>query len=154
MAPDLPSGTRPMGQALEERLHPTIAFLILPLFAFFNAGVGLHASVAHTLVRPVGLGIVVGLVLGKQIGIMLFGWLAVRTGWATRPDGVTWAHLYGGACLGGVGFTMALFLADLAFRDEGLTAEAKVAILVASLLAAAWGAVMLHLSLPRAPQPL
>ena len=73
----------------------------------------------------------------------------MRTGRAALPDGVTWAHIYGGACLAGVGFTMSLFVTDLAFDDERVVAEAKLAILAASLMAAVWGAVILHRHLPK-----
>jgi Na+:H+ antiporter, NhaA family len=142
------SGMRPMGQVLEQYLHPIVAFGILPLFAFFNAGVAVEITGA-TLTRPVGLGILLGLVLGKQIGILLFSWLAVRSRRAALPDGVTWAQIYGGACLAGVGFTMSLFITDLAFDDERVVTEAKLAILAASLVAAVWGSVILHRHLPR-----
>ena len=142
------SGMRPMGQVLEHYLHPVVAFLILPLFAFFNAGVVVQITGA-ALTRPVGLGIVLGLVLGKQIGIVLFSWLAVKSGRAALPDHVTWGQIYGAACLAGVGFTMSLFVTDLAFDDESLITEAKVAILAASVVAAVWGAVVLHRKFPR-----
>jgi NhaA family Na+:H+ antiporter len=142
------SGMRPMGQVLERNLHPSVAFVILPLFAFFNAGVAVEITGA-TLTRPVGLGILLGLVVGKQIGIVLFSWLAVKSGRAALPDMVTWPQIYGGACLAGVGFTMSLFITDLAFDDQGLMTEAKLAILAASLLAAVWGSVVLQRYLPR-----
>ena len=139
---------RAMGPALEEYLHPVVAFVILPLFALFNAGVALEADAARDLLQPVGLGIVLGLVLGKQAGIMLFGWLAVMSGWAALPDRVTWAQIYGSACLAGVGFTMSLFVTDLAFRDDQLASAAKVAIIAASVVATAWGALVLQRALP------
>ena len=91
----------------------------------------------------------VGLVLGKQIGITLFSWIAVRSGRADLPDGVTWSQIYGGACLAGIGFTMSLFVTELAFNDAGILARAKVGILAASLVAALWGAVVLHVCLPK-----
>jgi NhaA family Na+:H+ antiporter len=144
-----PKGEPSMALMLEEYFHPTVAFLILPVFALFNAGVVVPAGVAQALVRPVGLGIVLGLVLGKQAGILLFAWLSVKAGQAELPEGVTWMPIYGVACLAGLGFTMSLFITDLAFRDESLAAEAKLAILVASLLAAVWGAVVLHVKLPQ-----
>ena len=140
---------RAMGPALEDYLHPVVAFVILPLFALFNAGVALEADAARNLLQPVGLGIVLGLVLGKQAGIMLFGWLAVKSGWAALPAGVTWTQIYGSACLAGVGFTMSLFVTDLAFRDDRLASTAKVAIIAASVIASAWGALVLQRVLPR-----
>jgi len=140
---------RPAGLTLEQALHPTVAFLVLPLFAFFNAGVRIDGSVTGTVRTPVGLGIVAGLVLGKQVGIMLFSWLAVRSGRASLPEGVGWGQIYGGACLAGIGFTMSLFVAELAFSDEVLVAQAKVGILAASLLAAVWGWLWLNARLPK-----
>ncbi len=149
---DAAGDLRPPGLSLETALHPFVAFLILPLFAFFNAGVAIEGGVFETLRAPVSLGIVLGLVLGKQIGILLFGWLAVRTGRAALPEAVRWRHVYGAACLGGVGFTMSLFIGDLAFASEALMTEAKIGVLAASLLAAAWGSAVLALTLPR-PSP-
>jgi len=135
---------RPPGLALEQMFHPFVAFLILPLFAFFNAGVVIDGSVLDALKAPVGLGILLGLVLGKQIGILLFSWLAVVTKQAELPDGVGWLGIYGGSCLAGIGFTMSLFVTELAFEGGGLmTTQAKVAILAASLVAALWGIVVL-----------
>jgi NhaA family Na+:H+ antiporter len=145
-----PPGERSLAQALEDAFHPTVAFLILPLFALFNAGVALETSVAQALGQPVAGGIVAGLVLGKQAGIMLFSWLPVKLGRAALPEGVTWLQIYGGSCLAGIGFTMALFIADLGFEDGALAAVAKIGIIVASLVAAVWGAIVLHLTLPRA----
>jgi NhaA family Na+:H+ antiporter len=137
----------PPGIAFESELHPAVAFLILPLFALCNAGVAVNAaSFREGLAHPVGLGIIAGLVLGKQIGITLFGWLAVRSGRAALPEGVTWRQVWGAACLAGIGFTMSLFITSLAFPDEALETRAKVGILFASLLAAAWGAVVLATS--------
>ena len=92
---------------------------------------------------------ILGLVLGKQIGITLFSWLAVKSGKAALPEGVDWGDLYGAACLGGVGFTMSLFIAELAFETPALGAEAKVSILTASLIAAIWGVVVLATQLAR-----
>jgi NhaA family Na+:H+ antiporter len=139
----------PAGLLLEERLHPAVAFFILPLFAFFNAGVEIEGSFAETLSQPVSLGVILGLVLGKQIGITLFSWLAVKSGRASLPDGVDWGDLYGAACLGGVGFTMSLFIAQLAYETPALGAEAKIGILTASLISAIWGVVVLGTQLAR-----
>jgi NhaA family Na+:H+ antiporter len=150
-----PEGEQPPSQAIEEYLHPIVAFVILPLFALFNAGVALEKRPDEVLRGPVGLGIVLGLVLGKQAGIVLFSWLSVKARLAAMPEGVSWTQLYGGACLAGIGFTMSLFIADLAFfENRALSAEAKVGILAASLAAAAWAAIVLHRALPRSLQPL
>jgi NhaA family Na+:H+ antiporter len=140
---------QPPGLILEEVLHPFVVFIILPLFAFFNAGVRIDGSIANTLLEPVGLGVLIGLVLGKQIGITLFSWLAVKSGKAALPKGVGWGALYGAACLGGIGFTMSLFISELAFETPALVAEAKVGILTASVLAALLGSLVLSLRLRR-----
>jgi Na+:H+ antiporter, NhaA family len=144
---------RPTGLVLEELFHPFVVFAILPLFAFFNAGVALDGSFLDGLHHPVSLGIIVGLVVGKQVGITLFSWIAVRSGQADLPRGVTWSQIYGGACLAGIGFTMSLFVTELAFNDPAILARAKIGILSASLLAALWGAVVLQWRLPRAAPP-
>jgi len=140
---------QPAGLLFEERLHPFVVFFILPLFAFFNAGVRIEGSFTQTLVQPVSLGVILGLVFGKQIGITLFSWLAVKSGRAALPEGVDWGDLYGAACLGGVGFTMSLFIAELAYETPLLGAEAKLGILSASLIAAIWGVVVLFTQLAR-----
>jgi len=143
------SDMRPPGLALEESLHPFVAFAILPVFAFFNAGVAFGGGLLDGLLHPVGLGVVLGLVLGKQIGVMVFTWLAVTLGRAERPEGVTWSQIYGGSCLAGIGFTMSMFVDQLAFVDPANVDRAKIGILWASLIAAAWGAAVLAARLPR-----
>ncbi len=119
-------------QRLEHTLHPWVSFGIVPLFAFANAGTNLGTLTAEMLLHPVTVGIVVGLTLGNQIGIMLCTWLTVRAGIAVLPPGVTWAHLYGATWVAGIGFTMSLFIANLAFADEELLQAAKLGILIAS----------------------
>jgi NhaA family Na+:H+ antiporter len=126
-------------QRLEHALHPWVAFLIMPLFALANAGVELGAGFVEALLQPVTLGISIGLVAGKQIGITTFSWLAVRSGLASLPSGVSWGHIYGAAVLGGIGFTMSLFIAGLAFANAETLATAKAGILLASLIAGAAG---------------
>jgi len=143
------SAMRPPGLALEETFHPFVAFVILPLFAFFNAGVAVSGSFVDGLLHPVGLGVVLGLVLGKQVGVTLFTWLAVKLARAERPEGVSWSQIYGGACLAGIGFTMSMFVDQLAFADPANVDRAKVGILVASVVAAAWGGIVLAARLPR-----
>ena len=143
------SDMRPPGLALEETLHPFVAFIILPLFAFFNAGVAVSGNVLDDLRHPVGLGVVFGLVLGKQVGVTLFTWLAVTIGRTERPEGVTWSQIYGSASLAGIGFTMSMFVDQLAFADPANVDRAKVGILVASVVAAAWGGAVLAARLPR-----
>ena len=126
-------------QRLEHGLHPWVAFCIMPLFALANAGVELGAGFVAALTQPVTLGVMIGLVAGKQIGITLFSWLAVRSGLASLPAGVTWRHIYGAAVLGGIGFTMSLFIAGLAFSSAETLAMAKAGILLASLVAGGAG---------------
>ena len=120
-------------QRMEHELHPWVAFGIMPLFALANAGVSLDGGLAESLAGGVGLGIVVGLVVGKPVGVILFTWLAVRAGLSPMPTGLTWRHIYGVACLGGIGFTMSLFITGLAFSDAALISQAKVGILAASI---------------------
>jgi NhaA family Na+:H+ antiporter len=137
---------RPPGLMLEESLHPLVALLILPLFALWNAGVVLGGG-GGLLESRVSLGILLGLVLGKQLGILLFAWIAVRVGWAALPEDVTWSHVYGGACLAGIGFTMSLFVSELAFGPGSLLDQSKLGILLASLVAAVWGFLFLRVRL-------
>jgi NhaA family Na+:H+ antiporter len=129
---------------LEHSLTPVVSFLIVPLFALANAGVALTGDVARMVADPVVLGIVAGLIIGKQVGITAAAWLVVRSGLAALPAGVTWAHIYGAAWLCGIGFTMSLFIANLAFGTSETLSEAKIGILVASLIAGAVGYVLLR----------
>jgi NhaA family Na+:H+ antiporter len=147
------SDLAPVSVRLEHSLHPTTAYFILPLFALFNAGVPLDERIFASLADPVSLGLIFGLVLGKQIGVTLFSWLVVRSGQARLPAGVTWGQLYGVSWLAGVGFTMALFVSELAFINETLIEHAKVGILAASLIAAVLGYLILNQLLPGG-QPL
>ncbi len=129
---------------LEHRLHPWVVFAIMPLFALANAGVPLGGDFVEALTDPVALGIVAGLVLGKQLGVTLFAWLAVRTGLSELPQGVGWRHVYGAGWLAGIGFTMSLFITDLAFSDGALVDAAKLGILAASLIAGVVGWAILR----------
>ncbi len=129
---------------MEHALHPWVAFSIVPIFALANAGVPIGGEAGTVLVEPVVLGIVFGLVVGKQVGMTLAAWLVVRLGWASLPDGVGWRHIYGGAWLGGIGFTMSLFVADLAFGHTPALDLAKIGILTASVIAGVGGYVILR----------
>ena len=126
-------------QELEHTLHPWVVFAIMPLFALANAGVVLGEDFTSTLLNPVSVGIIIGLLLGKQLGITLFAWLAVKSGISEMPQGVTWLHIYGASWLAGIGFTMSLFISDLAFAESPLLDVAKVGILTASLIAGVAG---------------
>jgi NhaA family Na+:H+ antiporter len=131
-------------QRLEHGLLPWVTFLILPIFALGNAGVPLGGDVLSALASPLSLGIILGLVLGKQVGITLFSWIAVKVGLAALPEGVTWRHIYGTSWLAGIGFTMSLFIAMLAFGEGQALTDAKTAILVASLIAGVIGYLLLR----------
>jgi len=129
---------------LEHALHPWVVFAIMPLFALANAGVPLGGGIVEALTSPVSLGIAAGLVVGKQIGVTLFAWLAVRSGVAELPQGIGWRHVYGAGWLAGIGFTMSLFISDLAFSDGSLVDAAKLGILAASLIAGVVGWTILR----------
>ena len=131
-------------QEMEHALHPWVVFVIMPIFALANAGVVLGEDFAATLLSPVSLGVVAGLLLGKQFGITLFAWLAVKSGISEMPQGVSWVHIYGAAWLAGIGFTMSLFISDLAFAGSSLLDVAKLGILAASLIAGIAGFLILR----------
>lgn len=123
-------------QRMEHGLNPWVSYLIVPLFALANAGVPFKDGFFSSVVSLVSLGVMIGLIVGKQMGIMLFAWLAIKLGWAELPEGTSWLHLYGASWLGGVGFTMALFIAGLAFGDnEVMFNQARSGILMATLVA-------------------
>ena len=140
----------PAGPAFERILHPVTAYVILPVFALFNAGVVIDTRIVHALANPVGLGVLLGLSVGKLVGITVASWLVIRCQLADMPVGVTWAQIHGAAILAGVGFTMALFVSDLALENEQLLGFSKVGILAASVLCAAGGYCVLRLALGRA----
>ncbi len=125
-------------QRLEFALHPLSALIILPLFALANANIRLVGSEGLG-VHAVAAGVFLGLVVGKPVGISLASYLAVRTGLTSLPAGVTWRHIIGAGLLGGIGFTMSLFVANLAYRVAGVENEAKIAILAASVVAGVLG---------------
>ena len=136
----------PPATRLEHRLYPWVYFGILPLFALTNADVSfLGVDVGTMLSSPVLYGVLLGLLVGKPLGIMLFSMAVVKSKLASLPENVNWFHMLGASILGGVGFTMAIFVANLAFPDEGLVATAKLGILAASLLAGVLGFVLLLL---------
>jgi len=128
---------------LEERLAPWVAFLVLPIFGFANAGVSLSGASLNMMLAPLSLGIVLGLFAGKQLGIMTAILAAHRTGVAQMPADATWRQVYGVAILCGIGFTMSLFIGLLAFDDPELESMTKLAVLAGSLLSALTGALVL-----------
>lgn len=142
----------PPSTRLEHALHPWVAFGILPVFAFANAGVSLHGLSLRDLAMPIPLGILLGLFVGKQAGVFAFAWLAVRTGLARLPAGVTFSHVYGAAVLCGIGFTMSLFIGMLAFENAAaaeVIVTDRLGILAGTLLSAVFGSLVLHRVLPR-----
>jgi NhaA family Na+:H+ antiporter len=128
---------------LEQALHPWVSFLIMPLFALANAGVALGGDLGRLLADPITLGVILGLFLGKPIGIFSLSWLAIRFRLADLPHGVRWSHTLGAGVLGGIGFTMSLFIAALAFPSQELLDTAKLGILLGSLMAAIAGSAIL-----------
>lgn len=137
-----------MLKQLEHGLQPWVAFFILPVFAFSNAGVSLGGFTLDNLLNPVTLGIVLGLFIGKQIGIFGACWLAVKLGIAKLPAGTSWLQLYGVALLCGIGFTMSLFIGSLAFegQDASYLNNVKVGVLIGSLLSALLGSYVISRS--------
>ena len=130
-----------------------MTFVVLPVFALANAGVALDASLGQALTASVTLGVIGGLVIGKPIGIAVFAWIAVKVGVADLPRNVRWPQLWGVGLIGGIGFTMSLFIAGLAFDDAATLERAKVGILVASLLAGVIGYVLVRATSPGATEP-
>jgi NhaA family Na+:H+ antiporter len=131
-------------QKIEHALHPWVSFVIMPLFALANAGIIIGADFFTSLINPVSIGVILGLVVGKFIGVLLFTWLMVKTGFATLPHNGTWRHIVGVAALAGIGFTMSLFVSALAFKDAEMVNQAKYGILLASLLAGITGFFILR----------
>ena len=135
---------------LEHVLHPWSAFLILPLFAFANAGVSLEGIYFSALLNPLPMGIILGLFVGKPLGIFTISWLAVKSGIAQLPQGVNFRQIFAVSILCGIGFTMSMFIASLAFEHGGLDygSYSRLGILAGSTLAAVIGYIALRISLP------
>ena len=130
---------------LENALHAFVYFFVLPLFAFSNAGVVLSGmSFTQIATSPVAVGVFLGLLVGKPLGIFLATWITVRLGFSSLPNGVQWGHIVGVSALGGVGFTMAIFVTNLSFTDPQIAAVAKTSILAASIVAGAIGFLLLR----------
>lgn len=138
---------------IEHVLHPWAAFVIIPVFALANAGIPIHGGIGENLKDPAAIGIILGLFIGKPVGIMIMCLIACKLGLASLPRGVTWRHIFGAGMLGGIGFTMAIFIANLAYAGSVTHLEhAKLAILVASAISAIGGAGLL-LTCKVAPEP-
>jgi NhaA family Na+:H+ antiporter len=137
-------GTSPL-ERLEFSLHPWVAFLIMPLFALANAGVRMELA---SLASPVALAVTAGLVLGKPIGIVVFGWIATKLGVASLPREVNWMIMFGGGCLAGIGFTMSIFIGSLALEGDSLD-DAKIGTMAGSAISAILGCALLLMFMPK-----
>jgi len=145
-------------QDMEDTLHPLVNYIVVPLFAFANAGIFFGNMEFSQLFHGIAPAIIISLILGKFSGIFLFSWAAIRLKWVQMPDGATWSSLASVSLLGGIGFTVSLFISNLSFGTGDhmmsmLLNDAKLGILVASLLAGILGWTLLHFTLPREPQP-
>jgi NhaA family Na+:H+ antiporter len=132
-------------KSLERDLHTTVAFVILPIFAFANAGLDLRSLGVDSILHPVSLGTALGLFVGKQLGVFSFCWLALKLKWAKMPEGMNFGALYGAGLLCGVGFTMSLFIGSLAFEETGVDMlfDERLGILSASILSGIAGFIVL-----------
>jgi NhaA family Na+:H+ antiporter len=128
---------------MEHALHPWVAFLVIPIFAFANAGIAFDGITLETFLQPVTLGIMLGLFLGKQAGIMAITWLACQFKICRLPEGVTWGQYYGMALLAGIGFTMSLFIGTLAFTDVAMAVPVRLGVLSGSFISAVVGIIVL-----------
>ena len=154
VTPARPDATDSPLHRLEHGLQPWVAFCIVPIFGFANAGVSFAGLNPAIMVEPVPLGVAVGLFIGKQVGVFAFAWAAIRAGLADLPANATWTQLYGVALLCGIGFTMSLFIGLLAFpRSPELTDATKVGVLAGSLASAVAGALLLRLARPTSRAP-
>jgi NhaA family Na+:H+ antiporter len=131
-------------QRLEHKMHPLVAFVIMPIFALANAGVTLGSDFGEQLMSPVALGIIAGLLVGKLIGIMGVIWLTRRLGWADLPAGLTMTHMWGAAFLASIGFTMSLFITELAFTSGEYVMQAKIGVLVVSFFSSIVGYLVIN----------
>ena len=135
-----------MSKEMEYGLHTWVAFMILPLFAFVNAGVDLRGISLEEMLNPVSMGIILGLFIGKQLGVFGFSWLAIKSRFVSLPEGSSWQQLYGVSVLTGIGFTMSLFVDSLAYNDTQLYHYSdKLAILIGSFLSGVVGYFILKL---------
>jgi NhaA family Na+:H+ antiporter len=131
-------------QRFEHGLHPWVSFFIIPLFALANAGVTFAGmDIIGAITSPVSLGIIVGLFIGKQVGIFGFSWIAVKLKLGSLPEGVNWKKIYAAGILAGIGFTMSLFIAGLAFTKESLIELSKIGVLSGSLISGIVGYLLL-----------
>ena len=140
------------GRRMEDGLCHWVSWVVLPLFGLANAGLPLLAVTPADFATPVMLGVALGLIIGKPLGVFGATWIAVRLGWARRPAGLTWTPLFGASILCGIGFTMSLFIGDLGFHGSTIQAEVKLAVFTGSVISAALGLTLLALTTPRSGQ--
>jgi NhaA family Na+:H+ antiporter len=152
---ELSRESQPVLDRLEHALHPWTSFIIVPLFALANAGIELSGTaISDASTSRVTAGVILGLAIGKPLGIFSLSWLAVRTGMATLPAGVAWTHILGAGLIAGIGFTVSIFIATLAFEDPAMIEDAKIGILAGSVLMGALGLGYLYvLTRPSAAGP-
>ena len=136
---------------LQHFLHFPVAFLILPIFALANTSLVLEGNFVDGLAQPYSLGIILGLLIGKPFGICFFSFVAVALGWSELPGDMKWKNILGAGLLGGIGFTMSIFITLLAFDDQVFIHHAKIAILSASAVAGFIGFVWLNSTLKKVP---
>ncbi len=150
----IPLAPGPRGRSLARRfehgLHPWVSFMILPVFAFANSGVSLSGISWQSLTEPLTMGVALGLFLGKQAGVFGAVAIAVRLGFASRGEGLTWGRLYGAACLAGIGFTMSLFIGGLAFGSPDFQNMVRIGVTIGSIASAVLGLIVLALTLREA----
>ena len=141
-------------KSLEHNLHEMVAFIILPVFAFANAGINLSGVGLEQVLSPVPLGIVLGLFIGKQIGVFGFCWVMIKLGFAKLPEAMNWRLLYGASLLCGVGFTMSLFIGSLAFEQTGdnLIFQDRLGIIIGSLISGVLGYLIIKSSVKSLPE--
>ena len=146
-------GHPPPLKELEHNLHSTVAFIVLPIFAFANAGVNFSGVSMDDVLSPVPLGIILGLVVGKQLGVFGFCFIAIKLGFAKMPENVNWNLLYGVAALCGVGFTMSLFVGSLAFEQDSTSPlfQDRLGIVIGSLISGVLGYLLIKRAVKKLP---
>ena len=134
-------------QSLEHRMHGFTSFFVMPVFAIANAGVLLSAAPGESVIGPLSINLALALILGKVLGIIIFAWFGIRLKITALPPGTRWIHMVGLGLLGGIGFTMSMFISSLAYKDAGLLNHAKIGILIGSLVAGVLGYFVLKYTL-------
>jgi len=134
---------------LQHILHKPVAFIILPVFALANTAIHVSGSISDILAEPYSIGIALGLIIGKPVGIFFMVLIAIKTGVSTMPDGVNWKQLASVGFLAGIGFTMSIFITLLAFTDQAIISHVKLVVMISSLMAGVLGYLLLHFTLSK-----